>query len=127
MNVEWTKRELGSGRRGKAYRLDALLIKHDPENIDPEEDLREHLASIEERFLKSRELGVRAFHQGIFWAHADKKLDALDLGPAERDAIEEKIKAKVPRPNKDWELYCVKCIPEIEGEKKRPKQFSTQE
>ena len=92
MNVEWTKRELQSGRRAKAYRIDALLIKPDPENTDPEEDRGEHLASIEERVLKSRELGVRAFHQGIFWAHADKKLDALNLEPAERDAIDEKIK-----------------------------------
>lgn len=119
MNVEWAKRELQSGRREKAYRIDALLIKPDPENTDPEEDRGEHLASIEERFLKSRELGVRAFHQGIFWAHADKKLDALNLEPAQRDAIEKKIKEKVPRPNKDWELYCVKCIPEIEGEKNK--------
>ena len=127
MNVEWIKKELRSGRRGKAYRLDAILMKNDPKNTDPEKDRGEHLASIEERFLNSRELGVRAFHQGIFWAHVDRKLDALDLAPAERDAVEEQIKNKVPRPGKDWGLYCVKCIPEIEGEKKRLKQISTQE
>ena len=87
---------------------------------DQEEGQWEHLASIEERFLRSRELGVRAFHRGIFWVHVDRKLDSLDLEPGERDSLEQEIRKQVPRPGKDWALYCVKCIPEIEGENKRP-------
>jgi hypothetical protein len=127
MIVRWSKNEMHPGRLAKAYRLDAILMTHEQENGDSGSERGEHLASIEERFLKSRELGVRAFHQGIFWSHVDRKLDALDLGAGERDVVEEKIKKKVPRPGKDWELYCVKCIPEIEGEKKRLKKFSTRE
>jgi len=111
MMVRWTKSALGHNRRATAYRLDARLLRD-----DPDEGQGEPLASIEERFLTSRELGVRAFHQGIFWAHVDRKLDALDLEPGERDSLEEKIRERVPRPEKDWALYCVKCIPEIEGE-----------
>ena len=121
MMLRWTRSESGSGRRAKAFCLDALLITHDPGDTPPEEDPGEHLASIEERFLKSRELGVRAFHQGIFWAHVDKKLDALDLTPDERHSLEQEIKEQVPRPGKDWALYCVKCIPEIEGESRAGK------
>jgi hypothetical protein len=49
----------------------------------------------------------------------DRKLDSLGLGAGDRAVIEEKIRETVPRPGRDWELYCVKCIPEIEGEKKR--------
>lgn len=119
MMIRWTKSESGSGRREKAYRLDALLMRHGAQDTDPEGARGDPLASIEERFLKSRELGVRSFHQGIFWVHVDRKLDALDLEPGERDSLEQEIKGRVPRPGKDWALYCVKCIPEIEGENKR--------
>jgi len=117
MIVTWTKSEMPAGGRARGSRLDAILMPGDSQ--DTQGATGELLASIEERFLRSRELGVRAFHQGIFWTHVDRKLDILGLDAGEREAIVEKIQETVPRPGKDWELYCVKCIPEIEGQSKR--------
>jgi len=72
------------------------------------------LGSIEERFLKVNESGVRAFHQGIFWTVADKKLDELKLAQEVRNQIEKEILEVVERPGPDWSLWCVKCIPKYD-------------
>ena len=74
----------------------------------------EQLGSIRERMLNSKARDMRAFHQGLFWAHVDKKLDHLTLNPALRKEIESKISETVSRPNDDWSLWSVTCIPRID-------------
>lgn len=72
------------------------------------------LGSIEERFLRVHESGIRAFHQGIFWTLVDKKLQELTLGEEIRKEIEKEILEVVQRPDADWSLWCVKCIPKYD-------------
>ena len=73
-----------------------------------------HLAGIEERFLNTKELGMRAFYRGLFWKVADRKLDDLKLGEDLRKSIEATLVETVPRPADDWVLWAVTCIPKYE-------------
>jgi hypothetical protein len=72
------------------------------------------LAGIEERFLNTKELGMRAFHRGLFWTVADRKLDDLKLEKGLRKRIEAALLVTVPRPADDWGLWAVTCIPKYE-------------
>ena len=54
---------------------------------------------------------MRAFHQGLFWAAVDRKLDHLKLDGGLRSRIEAVIAKTVSRPDEDWALWGVTCIP----------------
>jgi hypothetical protein len=112
--VTWKKRRLEAGRTGESFRFEVFLENDTEENESPIRADVKPLGSIEERFLTSKETGVRAFHQGLFWITVDKNLDALRLNPVLRGTIEKEIMEMVPRPKADWALFCVKCIPEYD-------------
>ena len=101
------------GHRG-GYCLEANLVKVFTENGESEERLIAILGRIEERFLNTKEVGMRAFHRGLFWNVADKKLNGLDLEEDMRKRIEKALVAVVPRPAEDWGLWAVTCVPKYE-------------
>jgi hypothetical protein len=111
MHVKWEKQRLNSGPNGAAINLVATLVDSSPQAGRTQERCIEELGAIKEQFLKTRAKDTRAFHQGLFWVTVDKKLDRLRLDPGERERIEAKIFERVPRPNKDWALWGVTCIP----------------
>ena len=53
----------------------------------------------------------QAFHQGLFGAKVDKKLDGLGLNAGKRNRIEAEISRLVPRPTREWALWAVTCVP----------------
>ena len=111
MDVRWEKQRVEVGKNGGERSLVAVLVEDSREAEKPKMGFSERLGSIKERFLNSKARDVRAFHQGLFWAHVDKKLDHLPLKPEQRKEIESKISETVPRPDGDWSLWCVTCIP----------------
>jgi hypothetical protein len=111
MRVIWEKRGLKPGLNGRLFNLVAVLVDSYQENGKKEERIIEDLSTIEEKFLATKARDMRAFHQGIFWAVVDKKLKNYILAPEVRTKIEEKISETVPRPNDDWPLWSVTCIP----------------
>ena len=114
MNVKWEKRKQGSGRRRERYDLHAILVDKKTEKEGSKERVIEHLASIEERFLETKEMGMKAFHRGLFWTAADRKLSELKLERKVRKGIEAEILEVVPRPTDEWGLWAVICVPEYE-------------
>ena len=114
MNVKWEKRKQDSGRRRERYDLHAILVDKKTEKEGSKERVIEHLASIEERFLETKEMGMRAFHRGLFWTAADRKLSELKLERKVRKGIEAEILEVVPRPRDEWGLWAVICVPEYE-------------
>jgi len=114
MNVKWEKRKLDSGRRRRRYHLHAILVDKKGEKEGSKERVIEHLASIEERFLETKEMGMRAFHRGLFWKVADRKLEDLKLERKVRKGIEAEILEVVPRPTDEWGLWAVICVPKYE-------------
>ena len=111
MHVAWRKQKLSSGLNGTGISLVAVLMDNCQEAGRSKEAFTEELGAIKERYLTTKAKDTRAFHQGLFWVVVDKKLDSLELEPVERAAIENEILKKVPRPNKDWALWGVTCIP----------------
>ena len=77
----------------------------------PDESVLEQLCSIDERFLTTRIRCTREFHQGLFWKAVDNRLDTLGLKQSSRNALEQEISQKVPRPGDEWALWAVTCIP----------------
>jgi len=114
MNVKWERRHLDSGGRRVKVHLHAILVHDEMDKGGSKEKVIERLASIEERYLETKEKGMRAFHQGLFWAVADNKLAALKLLGKVREGLEAEISERVPRPSEEWGLWAVKCIPEFE-------------
>ena len=114
MNVKWERRRPDGGGRRDRYHLHAILVEKTREEGESNERVIEHLASIEERFLETKEMGMRAFHQGLFWTAADRKLSDLKLERKVREGIEAEISEVVPRPTNEWGLWAVKCVPEYE-------------
>ena len=114
MNVVW-KRTLQDteGKKGR-HLLEAILMETDRGVGESKERIVMHLAGIEERFLNTKELGMRAFYRGLFWKVADKKLDDLRLEEDLRKKIEAALVETVPRPADDWVLWAVTCIPKYE-------------
>lgn len=111
MFVRWERRSLESGR-GRGCRLEAILMQNDEEKGVIKKKIIASLATIEERFLEAKEIGIRGFHRGIFWTEVDKKLKDLNIGNVPRNMIEAEILRKVPRPtSNDWSLYAVTCVP----------------
>ena len=114
MLVKWEKRSLQNGANGNGKNLAALLVEPYQENGSVKNRLIEHLATIEERFLASNVRNMRQFHQGLFWTVVDKKLDRLGLDSHQRNRIEADIAQRVSRPDEDWELWGVTCIPRFD-------------
>ena len=113
MYVKWERRRLEDQSEGRGFSLVAFLVDDDPNQGkgNPRGRVIEHLGDIKEKFLTTKARDMRAFHQGLFWAGADKKLDHLKLDPAVRKKIEAEILETIPRPGDDWALWSVTCIP----------------
>ena len=112
MDVRWARQKSDSSKNGRGAKLVAVLVM-DSSCIANKIEKRcfELLGVIGEHFLRSKARDLRAFHQGLFWTNVDHKLDFLMINPAERKKIESKISETVPRPNPDWALWSVTCIP----------------
>jgi len=111
MDVRWERQNLAMGANGRGSHLVAVLVENSRQRTRSETLFREQLATISERYLNSRARDMRAFHQGLFWVRVDRKLNGLTLKPRERQKIEAVISETVPRPDKDWALWSVTCIP----------------
>lgn len=114
MNVKWERRRPDRGGRRRSYHLHAILDDKKRGKGESKERVIEHLASIEERFLETKEMGMRAFHQGLFWTVAVRKLEDLNIERKVREEIEAEISEVVPKPTNEWGLWAVKCVPEFE-------------
>jgi hypothetical protein len=114
MDVRWEKQIGEAGKNGRGRSLVAVLVEDYQAAEDNKMRFVEQLGSIRERMLNSKARDMRAFHQGLFWAHVDNKLDHLTLKPEQRKEIESKISETVPRPNDEWSLWSVTCIPRID-------------
>jgi hypothetical protein len=111
MQVRWRRQKDNNGVNGHAVNLVAVLVEQSREADRTTERLIEELGSVKEHFLTIRATDTRAFHQGLFWAAVEKKLDSLKLESNEREKIELKLLEKVPKPQADWALWGVTCIP----------------
>jgi hypothetical protein len=111
MDLKWERQSAAAGKNGRGVNLVAVLVADPHTEGERKERFVEQLGVIGEHFLRSRAQDMRAFHQGLFWTNVDKKLDLLMLSPTERTKIESKISETVPRPNPDWALWSVTCIP----------------
>jgi hypothetical protein len=111
MDVRWEKQIVEVGKNGRGRSLVAVLVEDYQKAQKNKKRFAEQLGSIKEHILNSKARDMRAFHQGLFWARVDKKLDHLTLKPEQRKEIESKISETVPRPNGDWALWSVTCIP----------------
>ena len=111
MQVRWQRQKIKNGFNGNTINLVALLVENFCKADRTEETLIEELGRIKEKFLTIKVTDTRAFHQGLFWAAVDKKLDHLKLDPSVRENIEVKLLEKVPKPQDDWALWGVTCIP----------------
>lgn len=115
MHVMWRRQKLASGLNGTAVNLVAVLMESYEEAGQTKERFIGELGNIKERYLTTRAKDTRAFHQGLFWVVVDKKLDLLNLEPILRNTIETEILKKIPRPNQDWALWGVTCIPRYDS------------
>lgn len=111
MHVKWQRQKLKSGSNGAANYLVALLVDNASKAAQTHDGLQEELGSIKEQYLQTKATNTREFHQGLFWAAVDKKLNFLTLSPDVRNRIEHQISKEVPRPKEDWALWGVTCIP----------------
>jgi hypothetical protein len=111
MDVRWEKQRIDTSQNGRGVHLVAVLVAGPRIEGEIEESFFERLGAIGEHFLRSKARDMRAFHQGLFWTNVDQKLDLLMISPSERKKIESKISETVPRPNPDWALWSVTCIP----------------
>ena len=114
MHVKWEKQSPQNGVNVKGINLEALLVESYQDNGSVKHRLIERLGAIEEKFLASKVRNMREFHQGLFWTVVDKKLDRLRLDPPQRDRIEADISQMVSRPDEDWALWGVTCIPRFD-------------
>ena len=110
----WEKRSPPSGVNGKGIHLEAMLVESYQDNGSVKQRRIEYLGSIREKFLTSKVCNMREFHKGLFWTTVDKKLDHLRLTPSLRKQVEDDISHMVSRPQKDWELWGVTCIPRFD-------------
>ena len=114
MHVKWEKQSPPNGVNRKGMNLSALLVEPFQDNGSIKHRMVEHLGAIEEKFLASNVRNMREFHQGLFWTVVDKKLDHLGLDPQQRTRIEADISQMVSRPDEDWALWGVTCIPRFD-------------
>jgi hypothetical protein len=110
MRVVWQRQKAeGSGSR---IQLTAVL---EVDGEGRQQAVMTQLGSIEERFLETRIRCTREFHQGLFWKAVDQQLEFLGLEPHCRNALEQEISHKVPRPGDEWALWGVTCIPRFDA------------
>ena len=114
MHVKWEKRNLKNGINGKSVNLRAVLVENCQNNGTTEPRIVGSLGDINEKFLSTNVQNMRAFHQGLFWVEVDRKLDQLKLDARLRNEIEAVILKTVARPDKDWALWGVTCIPKFD-------------
>ena len=115
MDVKWEKQIVDAGKNGRGRSLVAVLVEDYQDGTVKKTRHVQQLGSIRERILNSTARDMRAFHQGLFWANVDQKLDHLTLNPADRKQIESKISKTVSRPTGDWALWSVTCIPRYDS------------
>ncbi len=111
MHVKWEKRSLKKGINRKSINLKAVLVENYQNNGNTQQRIVDNLGDIDEKFLSTNVQNMRAFHQGLFWVVVDKKLDHLKLDAKLRKKIEADILKTVSRPDDDWALWGVTCIP----------------
>ena len=111
MNVRWERQKIEIGTNGRGTSLVVFLVEDHHEETKSGTPFREQLATIPERYLNSKARDMRAFHQGLFWVRVDQKLNRLILESQLRQKIESIISETFPRPDKDWALWSVTCIP----------------
>ena len=111
MDVSWKRKKTINGTNGGGVNLVAELVDHYHTSGNARGNFNTQLGTIGERFLNSKARDMRAFHQGLFWEHVDRELNRLILKPQERQKIESIISETVPRPDADWALWSVTCIP----------------
>lgn len=114
MIVKWERRSPQVGGLRGGHHLHAILVERKSVKGTLHEQVIEHLAGIEERFLETREIGMRAFYRGLFWEVADRKLKALHLAGKVRKKIEAELSEVVSRPTNEWGLWAVTCVPKYE-------------
>ena len=111
MHVKWEKRSLQKGLNGNSINLRAVLVENYQNNGETGLRIVDNLGDIDEKFLLTNVTNMRAFHQGLFWVTVDRKLDQLKLDTGLRNKIEADIIKTVSRPDNDWALWGVTCIP----------------
>jgi hypothetical protein len=111
MDLRWERQKTEMGANGRGTRLVAVLVEDCQQGARSGTPFREQLAAISERYLNTKARDMRAFHHGLFWVRVERKLNCLTLKPQERQKIESAISETVPRPDKDWALWSVTCIP----------------
>ena len=112
MHVDWQR--LKNGLNSNTFYLNAVLVEQYRDHGETKKRIIEHLGSIGEKFLTTRVGNMRAFHQGIFWVAVDKKLEQLNLDAELKNRIEADILNTVSRPDDDWALWGVTCIPRFD-------------
>jgi hypothetical protein len=111
MFINWIRQPLNNGRNGNGYQLNAFLDG----GLQLNESVKKNpLGTIEERFLHSKAIDMRAFHQGLFWVKVDKNLDNIGLAADKRQKIEMELSATVPKPGSEWALWGVVCCPKYD-------------
>ena len=111
MHVKWEKSSLKKGLNRRSINLRAVLVENYQNNGNTKQRIIDNLGDINEKFLSTNVQNMRAFHQGLFWVAVDKKLDYLNLDAKLRNKIEADIVKTVSRPDNDWALWGVTCIP----------------
>ena len=114
MNVQWERRRPDNAFNGSALNLEAVLVESYQDNGNTSQRVVARLGCIGEKFLATKVRNMRQFHQGLFWLAVDRQLDHLKLDSAVRNQIEAEILKTVSRPDKDWELWGVTCIPQFD-------------
>ena len=111
MRIKWERKVSDTNNRRSSYCLRVLLVdgRHDQKDTKPAAPTC--LASIDERFLNTKARDIRAFHKGLFWKAVDESLDHLGIETQLRVRIESQIAEKIARPDKEWSLWAVTCIP----------------
>ena len=114
MKVQWKRRRSDNEFNGNTLNLEAVLVESYQDNGNTSQRVVVRLGCIREKFLTTKVRNMREFHQGLFWLAVDRQLDHLKLDSAVRNQIETEILKTVSRPDKDWELWGVTCIPRFD-------------
>ena len=111
MDVNWKRKKIINGKNGGSVNLVAELVGDFQKTGNTRRNFTTQLGTISEKFLNSKARDMRAFHQGLFWVRVDRNLNRITLKPQDRQKIESIISETVPRPDADWSLWSVTCIP----------------
>jgi len=110
MKIKWERKVNDTNNRRSSYCFSVLLVGClDQKDVKPVAPTC--LGIIDERFLNTKARDIRAFHKGLFWKAVDESLDRFRIEAALRIRIESQIAEKISRPDKEWSLWAVTCIP----------------